>query len=454
MATYVRDYTALVSADSTWNQAVGGTLKPTPVFVSYSFTATRPEGINDRMGFADPNYFRQLSAAEQQLVRDAFKTWDDVSGITFFEVPAGMGDIDIGVYDLATGIAGYGSMPSSKFFLRDGQFNIYGPGNNPHQGLYLDYQSGLDRHVILHEIGHALGLEHPHEGDRRLPADLDNGNVTVMSYKDYFPKLGTMDLQAIQALYGTNAQDGTQVADWSWNDQTHTLTQWGTAASETFKGTNSDDIIYGGGGRDIIIARAGNDTIYVSGKSFEISAGPGFDVIHTDFAYSEIGWTSLKNNYLSFYLKTGSGWDMVISEGERVVFTDGVLATDIDGNAGQMYRLYQAAFDRTPDHSGLGYWIRELDKGIKVAAIAESFLASDEFQKTFGTQDTVTNSRFIDLLYTHTLGRQYDQGGFNYWVGKLNANETNRSDLLAFFSNSDENKLKVAAQVEDGIWYV
>ena len=145
---------------------------------------------------------------------------------------------------------------------------------------------------------------------------------------------------------------------------------------------------------------------------------------------------------------------MVISEGERVVFTDGVLATDIDGNAGQMYRLYQAAFDRTPDHSGLGYWIRELDKGIKVAAIAESFLASDEFQKTFGTQDTVTNSRFIDLLYTHTLGRQYDQGGFNYWVGKLNANETNRSDLLAFFSNSDENKLKVAAQVEDGIWYV
>ena len=33
------------------------------------------------------------------------------------------------------------------------------------------------------------------------------------------------------------------------------------------------------------------------------------------------------------------------------------LALDINGTAGQVYRLYQAAFDRKPDLVGLGYWI-------------------------------------------------------------------------------------------------
>jgi hypothetical protein len=33
------------------------------------------------------------------------------------------------------------------------------------------------------------------------------------------------------------------------------------------------------------------------------------------------------------------------------------VALDVDGAAGQAYRLYQAAFDRAPDKNGLGYWI-------------------------------------------------------------------------------------------------
>ena len=143
---------------------------------------------------------------------------------------------------------------------------------------------------------------------------------------------------------------------------------------------------------------------------------------------------------------------------ERLEFSDGVLAFDITGSesvAGQCFRLYQAAFDRLPDAAGLGYWVDRLDSGTTTLnAIAQSFLHSPEFVQTFGTEQTVSNSHFVELLYLHTLGRQYDQGGFDYWVERLDGGHTNRGDLLAFFSESDENVARVTPAVEDGIWFI
>src|SRR5690606_18332270 len=38
--------------------------------------------------------------------------------------------------------------------------------------------------ALLHEIGHALGLTHPFDGDDRLPSSVDNRLYTVMSYTE------------------------------------------------------------------------------------------------------------------------------------------------------------------------------------------------------------------------------------------------------------------------------
>ena len=96
-----------------------------------------------------------------------------------------------------------------------------------------------------------------------------------------------------------------------------------------------------------------------------------------------------------------------------------------------------------------------LDSGTTTLnAVADSFIHSPEFVRTYGTPDTVSNSKFVELLYLHTLGREYDQSGFNYWVNKLDTHQTNRGDLLAFFSDSNENHLHTADATANGIWFV
>lgn len=134
-------------------------------------------------------------------------------------------------------------------------------------------------------------------------------------------------------------------------------------------------------------------------------------------------------------------------------FSAGTLALDIDGNAGQAYRLYQAAFDRVPDNEGLIYWIDRLDSGnLSLRTVAESFIYSQEFILTYGAPEAVSNSDYISLLYLHTLGRDYDEGGYNYWVEELDKHHMSRSDILISFSESDENVARTSDVIGDGIW--
>src|SRR5690606_2216215 len=62
------------------------------------------------------------------------------------------------------------------------------------------------------------------------------------------------------------------------------------------------------------------------------------------------------------YVQGAGSYDLLVNV-ERVAFSnEGLLAWD--ANATQMYRLYQAAFDRTPDTAGLSYWVLQADEGL------------------------------------------------------------------------------------------
>ncbi len=135
---------------------------------------------------------------------------------------------------------------------------------------------------------------------------------------------------------------------------------------------------------------------------------------------------------------------------ERVQFSDAKVALDVNGNAGMAYRLYQAAFDRTPDQGGLGYQMKALDDGLNIAQVAANFIASPEFQRTYGA---LNDTQFVTQLYQNVLHRAPDSGGLAFHVNNLATGANTRANVLVGFSESPENQAALIGAIQNGMVY-
>ena len=256
----VSDYTALLSGAS-W----------TGMFITYSLSTSVPPEYTVNEGFGTFLYpettatFSPFTAAQQDIIRQAFAIWGQACGITFLEVGSNRGDIQVGQYNLATdpffgGALGYAGSPNRSLSSFSGTFSA---SEIETSGDVLFKTGALTLGLALHEIGHALGLKHPFEGRTTLSATLDNTANTVMSYNGALPNvLRSLDIAAVQSLYGTNAADGTQApGGWSWNAALEQLTIIGDAANNTLPGAASNDIIEGRDGIDVLVGWSGRDVL-------------------------------------------------------------------------------------------------------------------------------------------------------------------------------------------------
>lgn len=137
---------------------------------------------------------------------------------------------------------------------------------------------------------------------------------------------------------------------------------------------------------------------------------------------------------------------------ERLSFADRALALDVgEGEiAGSAYRLYKAAFDRTPDAGGLGFWINTLDGGTSLTQAAQGFINSAEFKAMYG--ENATDQHFVTLLYNHVLHRAPEGAGYQFWLDSL-ASGASRAQVLKDFSESAENIAQTAELIANGIAY-
>lgn len=193
----------------------------------------------------------------------------------------------------------------------------------------------------------------------------------------------------------------------------------------------------------------GNDVIIGSPVSELISGSDGLDeVLYTGTrADYQIGVSG--SAYIVASLNGGAS-DLLTGV-ERLEFLGGGgLALDTAGEAGQLYRLYGAMFNRAPDDAGMGFWLYRMDHGQSLLSIAKGFINSPEFVRTYG--DAPANSAFVTALYANVLHREPDPAGFTVQLNALNTGMS-REQLLVNFSESAENIEVVSHIVPVGVSY-
>ena len=102
---------------------------------------------------------------------------------------------------------------------------------------------------------------------------------------------------------------------------------------------------------------------------------------------------------------------------------------------GDLLRQYRAFFGRKPDVGGAQYWIGLNKGGLPLDEIAEFFTQSQEFANNYaGT----TNRVYLERVYQNVLGRDYDQEGFDYWLGLVESGELTRGGVVRWITANAE----------------
>ena len=284
-----------------------------------------------------------------------------------------------------------------------------------------------------------------------ITATWTNGKIQdILVDISKFSSIQTISLKSVNGYWtDQNHSNATQPAGISLNGQPF-LFALGTISGSGVINDGGSNCSLGGDAQITFQASALPLNVFNTNVGDQVDGGTGIDTVVYWGPKTEYTITQTNNQFSISDSKFATSSPDTLTNIERLKFSDTNLAIDINGNAGEAYRIYQAAFDRKPDASGLGYWIAQIDNGASLKSVAQGFINSAEFQKLYGSSPS--NASFVDSLYHNVLHRAGEQGGVDFWNGVLNSG-TRRADVLAGFSESAENKAGVIGSIQNGIQY-
>jgi hypothetical protein len=432
----------------------------TPVTVTFSF----PNQVPSSYSGEDVAGWKPFSEAQKAATREMMSLLQAQVNITFQEVqdsPTNFGTMRFS-NNVQTNSGGYALLPNSSGTDRDSDTWIAISDN---ADLSLGTYNWM---TLLHEMGHAIGLNHPGNYNAGESANVDAvGNFlsvnedaffnSIMSYRWSAQDIQDVwfmpyDMLALRYLYGTNPFN-TGDTTYTLSDSAGKLVQnivddggvdtlnfaavplaisldmtpgayssvgrliSGSAALanltisfdaviENAIGTALSDSMIGNGANNVLTGGSGNDSM---------DGGAGTDTAVYSGNLANYTLTKTGGSY-SAAANTGIDGTDTLSNIESLKFTDFTVNLEIQASAAsiapstlqRLEELYVAFFNRIPDADGLAYWIGQFKNGSTVNQIADIFYsagASATYSSLTGFSTSMTNTDFINVFYKNVLGR-------------------------------------------------